>query len=164
MKKIPILSGLCLIALMLMACGDLQTGVNYLMAGNTSSSGSSTDYRSIAYQDAVDAGIPPDLFVRQINQESGFNPSAQSSGGAVGIAQFLPSTAQGLGINPYDPVDALRGSAQLMSRYYAKYGSYDKALAAYNAGSGTLEWAIANCSYYVNCLPAETQRYIAAID
>src|SRR5207244_4098322 len=42
-------------------------------------------YIAIAQQDAIDAGIPPDYFVRQINQESGFNPNAYSPAGAEGI-------------------------------------------------------------------------------
>ena len=45
-----------------------------------------SEYVAIARQDAIDAGIPPDYFVRQINQESGFNPNAVSPAGAVGIA------------------------------------------------------------------------------
>ena len=57
-------------------------------------------YVAIARQDAINAGISPDYFTRQINLESGFNPNASSPSGAVGIAQFLPSTAAGLGINP----------------------------------------------------------------
>ncbi|HKV01676.1 MAG TPA: transglycosylase SLT domain-containing protein, partial [Ktedonobacteraceae bacterium] len=54
-----------------------------------------SQYVAIAQQDAIAAGIPPDYFVRQINTESGFNPNAVSPAGAVGIAQFLPSTAAG---------------------------------------------------------------------
>ena len=55
-------------------------------------------YVAIAQQDAVANGISPVYFVRQIQIESGFNPNAYSPAGAVGIAQFLPSTAAGLGI------------------------------------------------------------------
>ena len=76
-----------------------------------------SQYVAIAQQDAVAAGIPATYFVRQIEQESGFNPNAVSPAGAVGIAQFLPSTAAGLGINPYDPIQALRGAATLMANY-----------------------------------------------
>ncbi|MBO0796178.1 MAG: lytic transglycosylase domain-containing protein, partial [Ktedonobacteraceae bacterium] len=102
-----------------------------------------SQYVAIARQDAIDAGIPPDYFVRQINAESGFNPNAVSPAGAVGIAQFLPSTAAGLGFDPYDPIAALKGAAKYMATYYNKYGQdYAKALAAYNAGSGTVDHAV----------------------
>lgn len=124
-----------------------------------------SQYVSIARQDAIDAGIPPDYFVRQINQESGFNPNAVSPAGAVGIAQFLPSTAAGLGVNPYDPISSLRGAARLMASYAKQYGGdYAKALAAYNGGTGTIQYALNACgSNWLNCLPGETRNYIHTI-
>ena len=138
-------------------------GVNYL-AGNSSQAPESGDYHALARQDAINNGISADLFERQIQQESGFNPNAVSPAGAIGIAQFIPSTAQGLGINPYDPVQSLSGAASLMARYYTTYQSMPKALAAYNAGSATLNTAISNCgANWESCVPAETQRYITAI-
>lgn len=125
-----------------------------------------SQYIAIAQQDAIDAGISPDYFVRQINQESGFNPNAYSPAGAVGIAQFLPSTAAGLGVNPYDPISALRGAARLMASYANQYGGdYAKALAAYNAGGGNVNYAINACgaANWMNCLPPETRNYIRVI-
>lgn len=124
-----------------------------------------SQYVAIAQQAAISAGIPADYFVKQINQESGFNPAAISPSGAVGIAQFLPSTAAGLGINPYDPVQALNGSAHYMARLYNQYGGdYAKALAAYNAGSGTVQNAInLGGANWMNFLPGETRNYIRVI-
>jgi len=124
-----------------------------------------SQYVAIAQQDAIAAGIPPDYFVRQIEQESGFNPNSVSPSGAVGIAQFLPGTAAGLGINPWDPIQALRGAAQLMANYAHQYGGdYAKALAAYNGGAGTVQNALNNCgANWLNCLPGETRRYIYTI-
>lgn len=149
--------GLCICIISILSACDVSTGAD------SYSNSSSTDYRSMAYQDAVDAGIPPDKFVKQIQVESGFNPNAVSSEGAVGIAQFLPSTASGLGINPYNPVDSLKGAANLMGRYQANYGDYSHALAAYNCGTGCLASAMRNCSYFYWCLPSETERYINMI-
>lgn len=122
-------------------------------------------YVQLAQQDALDAGISPTLFVRQIQQESGFNPNAQSPVGAVGIAQFIPSTAASLGIDPYNPTQALRGAAFLMAGYANQYGGdYAKALAAYNAGSGNLQNAVNSCgANWLSCLPAETQNYVRII-
>ncbi len=124
-----------------------------------------SQYVAIAQQDAIAAGIPADYFVRQIEQESGFNPNSVSPAGAVGIAQFLPGTAAGLGINPWDPIQALRGAARLMANYAHQYGGdYAKALAAYNGGSGTVQYAVNNCgANWLNCLPGETQHYIYII-
>ncbi|HEV7235222.1 MAG TPA: lytic transglycosylase domain-containing protein [Ktedonobacteraceae bacterium] len=123
-------------------------------------------YVAIAQQDAINAGISPDYFARQINQESGFNPNAYSPGGAEGIAQFEPGTAAGLGINPWDPVASLNAAAHLMANYNKNYGgNYAMALAAYNGGSGTVQYAINACgaSNWMNCLPGETRAYIHTI-
>lgn len=125
----------------------------------------SSNYVALARACALENHLNPDCFVRQINQESGFNPAAVSPAGAIGIAQFMPSTAASLGINPHDPVQSLHGAAHLMASYVAYYdGSYAAALAAYNAGSGAVNYAIerggANWQAW---LPSETQRYIIAI-
>jgi Transglycosylase SLT domain/CHAP domain len=122
-------------------------------------------YVLMAWQDAANVGIDPQVFVQQINVESGFNPNALSSVGAEGIAQFLPSTAQSLGVDPWDPMAALQAAAQLMASYLQNYGGdYAKALAAYNAGSGTLHIAINTCRVnWLSCMPVETQHYIQAI-
>jgi soluble lytic murein transglycosylase-like protein len=123
-----------------------------------------SQYVAIAQQDAISVGIPPTYFVQQINVESGFNPGAISPSGAVGIAQMIPSTAAGIGVNPYDPVSALDGAARLMAGYYKQYGDYAKALAAYNAGSGTVNYAVqAGGANWMSFLPAETRNYIFRI-
>ncbi len=120
---------------------------------------------ALAQTDARASGIPPDLFVKQIKMESGFNPDALSPSGAEGIAQFMPGTAAGLGIDPWDPVDALQGAAQLMARYQHNYGEdYAKALAAYNGGSGTLQYCLTHYgAQWFACEPAETRAYIEKI-
>ncbi len=122
-------------------------------------------FEDIARQAATQAGINPDLFIRQIRQESGFNPGAISPAGAIGIAQFLPGTAATLGVNPNDPVQSLYGAARLMASLSAMYkGNYAMALAAYNAGPGNVQNAInVGGSNWRAYLPAETQNYIAAI-
>lgn len=122
-------------------------------------------YVALAQADALAAGIPPDLFVRQINQESGFNPDSLSPAGAEGIAQFMPDTADGLGINPWNPIDALQGAAQLMATYQRNYGGdYAKALAAYNGGSGTLQYCMTHYgARWFSCEPAETRTYVEKI-
>src|SRR4051812_21645430 len=96
----------------------------------------------MAREAAARHGIDPDIFQRQIQQESGFNPHAASPAGARGIAQFMPATAAGFGINPDDPVQALDTAAkydrQMLDRYH---GDYALALAAYNAGPGNVDKA-----------------------
>jgi hypothetical protein len=109
-------------------------------------------------QAAVSAGIDPDIFTRQIKQESNFNPNAGSPAGAQGIAQFMPETARGLGIDPTNPQQALPAAANLMKSYLDKYGGdWSKALSAYNAGPG-------NVDKYGGVPPFdETQTYVKNI-
>ena len=121
-------------------------------------------YVGVAQQDAYNSGIPANLFVRQIYEESGFRTNAYSGAGAIGIAQFMPGTAASLGINPYNPVQSLWGAARLMASYYHLYGNYAMALAAYNAGPGAVYYALRGCGgNWTYCLPYETQNYIRII-
>lgn len=114
---------------------------------------------AIARQKAQTYGIDPDLYVRQIEAESSFNPQAVSPAGAQGIAQFMPGTAKGVGLeNPYDPVTALDAGAKHLSQLYKRYdGNMELALAAYNAGPGAVD--------KYNGVPPfkETQHYVAKI-
>lgn len=84
------------------------------------------------------AGIDPEVFVRQISDESGWRTNVTSSAGAEGIAQFMPGTAKSNNVNPWDPRSALRGAANLDATLIKQTGSYRKALAAYNAGPGNI--------------------------
>jgi hypothetical protein len=111
------------------------------------------DYRAAARRFARKYGLNPGIFIRQISQESGFNPNAVSPAGAIGIAQIMPATARGWGVNPHDPMASLDAAAKNMARYVHQYGSYRDALVAYNAGPGRVG----------HSLPSETQRYIANI-
>jgi hypothetical protein len=122
-------------------------------------------YVQTAVQDAQNVGIPPSYFTEQINQESGYNPKALSPAGAEGIAQFLPATAAGLGINPWDPIQALDAASKLMLSYDQTWGGdYAAALASYNAGSGTVQQChTLKGVAWLACTPTQTQHYVLAI-
>src|SRR5215471_17047671 len=98
------------------------------------------DLRAYARQAATNAGIDPDIFVAQIQQESGFSPTAKSPAGAIGIAQFMPGTAAGVGLDPTDAYASLEAAARMDAQNLSKYGGdYSKMLAAYNAGPGNVD-------------------------
>lgn len=121
-------------------------------------------YQDMAWNDALAAGIPPQLFVNQINDESGFKPDAVGSNGDTGIAQLMPDTAKSWGVNPYDPVASLQAAAQHMAMFYRNNGNdYAKALAVYNAGEGGLQQALTCGAAWRSCLPVVTQNYIHAV-
>ncbi len=102
------------------------------------------DYRKEARRAAQRHGLDPAIFERQINAESGFAPDVihgrrRSSAGAQGIAQIMPATARGWKVNPLDPKAALNAAAKNMAAYVRRYGSYENALRAYNAGPAAIE-------------------------
>lgn len=102
-------------------------------------------------------GIPEDLFLRLVQQESGWNPAARSHKGATGLAQLMPGTASRLGVNPHDPVQNLNGGARYLRMMYNQFGNWRLALAAYNAGPAAV-------SKYGGIPPyRETRNYVRII-
>ena len=91
-------------------------------------------YLGLAQEAALRHGVPVDLFLKLVQQESGWNAAARSHKGAVGLAQLMPDTARRLGVNPHDPAQNLDGGARYLAQQYRDFGSWRLALAAYNAG------------------------------
>lgn len=96
--------------------------------------GYSGPYLDMARAAARRHGVPEDLFLRLVQQESAFNPNAVSHKGAIGLAQLMPGTAAMLGVNPRDPRQNLDGGARYLRAQYDRFRSWKLALAAYNAG------------------------------
>lgn len=103
-------------------------------------------------------GVDPRLLAAVAWSESGFNAAARSPAGAVGLMQLMPRTAAGLGVDPTDPQQALRGGARYLSQQLQAFGGReDLALAAYNAGPGAVR-------KYGGIPPyAETQGYVKTV-
>lgn len=79
--------------------------------------------------------IPQDLFLRLVQQESGWRSDAMSHAGAIGLAQLMPDTARELGVtDAWDPYQNLNGGARYLQEQYQEFQSWRLALAAYNAG------------------------------
>jgi Transglycosylase SLT domain len=109
-----------------------------------------------------------DLFVRQITQESGFQDEVISGqrvswAGAEGIAQIMREHHPW--IDPLKPDEALDYAARHMLDLLLRFdGDAVKALAAYNAGAGTVEWAVEFAGHdWFAWIPWETQEYTTAI-
>ena len=116
------------------------------------------DYRAYAREAAQRAGCDPDVFCRQIQQESGFDPEAYNeSSGATGICQIMAKFHPD--VDPRDPIASLDYSARWMATLQRQYGGYAKALAAYNWGPGNvMRWDGTR-----DGLPEETRRYLDII-
>lgn len=96
-------------------------------------------YLEVARAAARRHGIPEDLFLRLVQQESGWNTTAVSHKGATGLAQLMPDTARFLQVDIHDPRENLDGGARYLRMMYDRFGSWRLALAAYNAGPGAVE-------------------------
>ncbi len=96
-------------------------------------------FLSMAREAARKHGVPEDLFLRLVQQESGWNHKAVSHKGALGLAQLMPGTAVTLRVDPAVPAQNLEGGARYLMQQYRAFGSWRLALAAYNAGPGAVK-------------------------
>jgi soluble lytic murein transglycosylase-like protein len=103
-------------------------------------------------------GVDPNLALAVAQQESGFRQNAVSSAGAIGVFQLMPSTAAGLGVNPYDITGNINGGIAYLKQQLDSFGGNPQlALAAYNAGPGAVQ-------QYGGVPPyAETQDYVNSV-
>jgi soluble lytic murein transglycosylase-like protein len=118
-----------------------------------------TQYDGLIAQAAQRNGLDPALLHGLIQQESAFDPSSQSSAGAMGLTQLMPGTASSLGVaNPLDPAESIEGGARYLSKLLGEFaGNTTDALAAYNAGPGAVR-------QYGGVPPyAETQGYVSKV-
>lgn len=114
-------------------------------------------FLALAQGAATRHGVPVDLFLRLIEQESGWNAQAVSVKGALGLAQLMPQTARELRVDPTDPVQNLDGGARYLRAQFETFGDWRLALAAYNAGPGAVLQHQGVPPY------AETQNYVQVI-
>jgi soluble lytic murein transglycosylase-like protein len=108
-------------------------------------------------QAAQKYNLDPAKLTAQLAYESGLDPSkVNPKSGAAGIAQFMPGTARGFGIDPMNPQQAIFAAAAYMRQNLNRFNNdYPTALAAYNWGPGNV------AKYGLQAAPPETQRYVA---
>ena len=116
-------------------------------------------YWADAQQYGNEYGVDPKLIEAVMHQESGGNPAARSPAGAEGLMQFMPGTAAGLHINPWDPSQAIHGAAEYLQGLLRHFhGNVDEALAGYNAGQGAVD------KYHGIPPYRETQDYVRDVE
>jgi soluble lytic murein transglycosylase-like protein len=102
-------------------------------------------YGDLVAKAAQQYDIPPAILAGLLEQESGYLPEVikgkrLSRSGAIGIAQFLPGTAEQMGVDPVNPESAIPGAAKYLRHLMDNYGfDLRTAIYAYNAGPGTVQ-------------------------
>jgi soluble lytic murein transglycosylase-like protein len=99
------------------------------------------DYSPIIKSVARQYRLDPDLLHAVILAESAYQPNARSPKGAMGLMQLMPQTARRLGVQePWNPEQNIRGGAAYLKWLLDRYeGDVELAVAAYNAGEGTVD-------------------------
>lgn len=117
-------------------------------------------YRALVDRAELREGIPNMLFLSLLMQESAFLPEIINGGpnpqGAVGIAQIVKRWHPAS--NPTDPIHSINYASALLKRHRIRFGTWDKALAAYNWGPTVL----AREGYQRR--PLETREYVRRIN
>lgn len=107
--------------------------------------------------------------------ESAFDPHAKSPVGAVGLFQLMPETAKSLGLSTWFPDERrnaeknARAAAKYLQYLHDRFGDWQLALAAYNAGPTRVSKLLRKSDVYsyeaiAPQLPAETRDYVAKVE
>jgi soluble lytic murein transglycosylase len=107
------------------------------------------EYETIVQGHARNYRLDPALLAAVIYEESKFHADARSSSGAIGLMQLLPETAKGIAVRTggsrfrvddlYDPELNVRYGSWYLRHLLDKYGTVERALAAYNGGQGNVD-------------------------
>jgi soluble lytic murein transglycosylase-like protein len=138
---------------------SLLPGLVHPDAHHATPGGTPNEFDGIIKEASEKWGIEENFIKAVITQESGFNPSARSKVGAMGLMQLMPETAASLGVkDAMDPRENVMGGTRYLKGLLDRFNGDKKlALAAYNAGAGSV-------NKYGGIPPfPETQNYVQSI-
>lgn len=110
-------------------------------------------------------GVDPNIVRAVVMQESGGRQDVVSPAGAIGLGQLKLDTAKGLGVDPYDPEQNIKGTVMYLGQMRDRYdGNWDRALYAYNWGPGNMD-AYLQTGKGLNGqpMPSETLNYVPGV-
>jgi soluble lytic murein transglycosylase len=97
-------------------------------------------YDELIARIAARHGLPAAMVKAVVKAESNFQPHARSNKGAQGLMQLMPATAEDMGVDdPFEAEDNVQGGSRYLRAMYERFGDWEHALAAYNAGPGAVE-------------------------
>lgn len=139
------------------ACSSAQNASGSLSPAMNPQRNKSFD--SIIQRASEDYGVDPRLIAAVIQAESGGDPAARSSAGAMGLMQLMPGTAAELGLEePFDPRQNITTGTRYLKQLLDRYrGDIRLALAAYN-------WGLGNLESRPEAMPRETRDYVAKVE
>lgn len=115
-------------------------------------------------QAAQAQGVDPALAMGVASAESSFNQDAKSPKGALGVMQLMPDTAKGLGVDPTNEDENIKGGVQYLGQLIKQFGNPAIALAAYNWGPDNVQNAIDKYGpKWFEHTPDETKDYVTKI-
>lgn len=118
------------------------------------------DVCKLIERNAGERGLDPNFLARLLWKESRFEPGAVSPVGALGIAQFMPGTADLYDLDdPFNPALAIHKAAWYLAYLRDMFGNIGLAAIAYNGGENRAARFLAKQTV----LPYETQDYVEAI-
>lgn len=133
-------------------------------------------YHNIVVKYSEEYSVPEELVFAVIKVESDFDPKAHSSAGAMGLMQMLPSTYTWLASKLseeareellYDPETNIKYCTYYLSYLYSRFGTWEKAIIAYNWGEGNFSEFMDEHGYtegdYSSIPVKETKNYVKKV-
>ncbi len=171
------------LAVLLIICTSIAVGVGVNLIWNTVDEGTHPrKYREIVSQYASEYNVPEYIIFAVIKVESDFDPLAESSKGARGLMQMMPSTFEWLTGDEHlqenlnkkslnKPDVSIRYGTYYLCYLYRKFDyNWNTALAAYNAGEGNVANWLKNSEYTdengnLTQIPfSETKAYVSKVN